>query len=745
MVSAFMPLCVVAGLVLLIGLVGQYEPVTLESQTTIRGGGAETSEPLIPQTYKVSEFTSTAASQSIEAESYKVVPWHMPDLPMHADATSQDVLVVKRWEFDRDISINHAFGSNGDLFASGGYKVAQIDVSENTQTIWTLPTNWSIGSHFTPAVSPSGVYYFADRGGYLASLDPTTGTFTRWNIDLGRNSDKYIHSSSDGIYFVPYHPIYIAESRNPQITGIYQNDRNPDIRIYGSGASGLVNGELVLPSGEIYSGSTFAGMGGGFSIEFEEVFTSYSDSYYNRGVGNFTIRINDMFQTDEATFKIESHNSIRGSRGSSDTSSVAFLQKLDPSTKTITSFVSDVPNPSSHRLISHDLSDSLYFSNYDDAYRDGMTKFVPDSGEFTYWTSQSTDDDIFEYLDYYVLATSDEKIYWGVGPARHTIKIAVFNMNAGVISETAMPHRCTDRISGIAVGSSDTVYFSGCDRGFYKFTPSINTFTKFTTGVSGSYTKFLGTNSPNVVYWADGSRMGTASFIQILTHIPGTPVHLVGMISIPSGTSVPGCEENNECHIPADILVSVGDVVTWSNDDTAAHTITSGFVKDDNSGVDFDSGLMVGGTTFSNRFDEAGVYPYFCIVHPWKMGSVTVRMEEPPKPIVISGAETTSSTKIRMTTDHDLSGLPNVAEFSVSGNMVSSVVLSGVTITITLDTPILYSDVITISYSGSSIHSGGVLLDAFMDMKVTNNVIGEQESEQFVPSESFDTSGDREG
>ncbi len=39
MVSAFIPLCVVAGLVLLIGLAGQYEPATLESQTTIRGGG----------------------------------------------------------------------------------------------------------------------------------------------------------------------------------------------------------------------------------------------------------------------------------------------------------------------------------------------------------------------------------------------------------------------------------------------------------------------------------------------------------------------------------------------------------------------------------------------------------------------------------------------------------------------------------------------------------------------------------
>ncbi|HET6518083.1 MAG TPA: hypothetical protein VFG25_07695, partial [Nitrosopumilaceae archaeon] len=41
-------------------------------------------------------------------------------------------------------------------------------------------------------------------------------------------------------------------------------------------------------------------------------------------------------------------------------------------------------------------------------------------------------------------------------------------------------------------------------------------------------------------------------------------------VSIPSGTSVPGCEETNACYKPATVTIQKGGTVTWSNDDTAA-------------------------------------------------------------------------------------------------------------------------------------------------------------------------------
>ena len=94
-------------------------------------------------------------------------------------------------------------------------------------------------------------------------------------------------------------------------------------------------------------------------------------------------------------------------------------------------------------------------------------------------------------------------------------------------------------------------------------------------------------------------------------------------VDVPSGTSVPGCEESNSCFSPADITVNAGDTVEWINIDTAAHTVTAGSPADVQIEI-FDSSLLMGDGTWSFTFDEAGSYDYFCMVHPWMIGSVTV-------------------------------------------------------------------------------------------------------------------------
>jgi len=34
--------------------------------------------------------------------------------------------------------------------------------------------------------------------------------------------------------------------------------------------------------------------------------------------------------------------------------------------------------------------------------------------------------------------------------------------------------------------------------------------------------------------------------------------------------------------------------------------------------------LFMAGGTFSTTLDESGEYPYFCMVHPWMTGNITV-------------------------------------------------------------------------------------------------------------------------
>jgi len=94
-------------------------------------------------------------------------------------------------------------------------------------------------------------------------------------------------------------------------------------------------------------------------------------------------------------------------------------------------------------------------------------------------------------------------------------------------------------------------------------------------------------------------------------------------VEIPVGTSAPGCEETNSCYSPVDITVNAGDIVHWMNVDTSIHTATSGSPSEGPSGV-FDSNLIGIDEAYSFTFEDAGSYDYFCLLHPWMSGSVTV-------------------------------------------------------------------------------------------------------------------------
>ena len=92
------------------------------------------------------------------------------------------------------------------------------------------------------------------------------------------------------------------------------------------------------------------------------------------------------------------------------------------------------------------------------------------------------------------------------------------------------------------------------------------------------------------------------------------------------GTSVsivPGSSSlTTDAFQPNPIQVGVGDTVTWTNDDAQPHTATSG----QNATPDgrFDSGIMAPQGTFEHTFTEAGEFPYFCLLHPNMVGTVSV-------------------------------------------------------------------------------------------------------------------------
>jgi plastocyanin len=69
---------------------------------------------------------------------------------------------------------------------------------------------------------------------------------------------------------------------------------------------------------------------------------------------------------------------------------------------------------------------------------------------------------------------------------------------------------------------------------------------------------------------------------------------------------------------PGTIEVAVGTTVTWTNQDSATHTVTA----DDGS---FDSNNLATSATFSQTFSTAGTFTYHCKIHTSMKATVTVK------------------------------------------------------------------------------------------------------------------------
>ena len=92
-------------------------------------------------------------------------------------------------------------------------------------------------------------------------------------------------------------------------------------------------------------------------------------------------------------------------------------------------------------------------------------------------------------------------------------------------------------------------------------------------------------------------------------------------IIIPEGAAIP--EDGKIFYNPETINISTGTTLEWINEDAAMHTATSGIPASGSDGV-FDSGILNLGDTYEFTFVDVGNYDYYCILHPWMIGTVNV-------------------------------------------------------------------------------------------------------------------------
>jgi plastocyanin len=91
-------------------------------------------------------------------------------------------------------------------------------------------------------------------------------------------------------------------------------------------------------------------------------------------------------------------------------------------------------------------------------------------------------------------------------------------------------------------------------------------------------------------------------------------------VSIPQNAAA----SNGSSYIPSTLSVNTPTQVTWTNNDSVVHTVTSGSPfsrQTDSEGVGqlFDSGAIMPQGTFAHTFNETGAFEYYCILYPFSM------------------------------------------------------------------------------------------------------------------------------
>ena len=158
--------------------------------------------------------------------------------------------------------------------------------------------------------------------------------------------------------------------------------------------------------------------------------------------------------------------------------------------------------------------------------------------------------------------------------------------------------------STVITDASGNYAFTGLDNGSYTITPSRTGFT------------FSPTSSPQTVSGADITAVNfitTAGLSALIVQCPQ------------SGTTNVSIQDFS--FAPDNVTISANGIVKWTNNGPSTHTVTSGTTPTPDG--KFNSGNLGTGATVCVQFLGIGTAQYFCSLHPFMTGSVTVTGPDP--------------------------------------------------------------------------------------------------------------------
>jgi len=85
-----------------------------------------------------------------------------------------------------------------------------------------------------------------------------------------------------------------------------------------------------------------------------------------------------------------------------------------------------------------------------------------------------------------------------------------------------------------------------------------------------------------------------------------------------SSPAAPAVHIKDDAFTPRALTISVGETITFTNDDDDAHTVTATDGSFDSKGLDTNG-------VWRHTFTKPGTYAYFCQLHPFMKGTIVVK------------------------------------------------------------------------------------------------------------------------
>jgi len=208
----------------------------------------------------------------------------------------------------------------------------------------------------------------------------------------------------------------------------------------------------------------------------------------------------------------------------------------------------------------------------------------------------------------------------GGGPAIAAVKVSI---PVGANDPSKPPGFAPDKIT-VVIGVNNTVTWSNDDTAPHTVTSSsVPTSAKaFDSGNLASKATYSYTfTTPGTYQYTCSYHAWMTGTVVVVAGTVATPTTAL-KVSIPVGANDPSKPPGfNPDKIT--VVIGVNNTITWSNDDSAPHTVTSSSVP--TGAKTFDSGNLASHATFTYTFTTPGTYQYTCSYHTWMTGTIVVK------------------------------------------------------------------------------------------------------------------------